>query len=182
MPAIVASRQSKLWPPPSENLTNTALRLTRSVTFSQWRSWRRTCVIQAAVKLPCVGDDPCGSVHDTLKLVSCRRWCDGQQTVAVVDACGDERMHKYGRRQPMRQRANGKSDAAVAADRSIRHWRHRHACRVTDPTICARRERERCPRRQCDPLLKSAAIVVTHTKNNFVNAILVISIISKYYK
>ena len=25
MPAIVASRQSKLWPPPSENLTNTAL-------------------------------------------------------------------------------------------------------------------------------------------------------------
>ena len=32
---------------------------------------------QAVVKLLCVGDDSCSSVHDTLELICCHLWCAG---------------------------------------------------------------------------------------------------------
>ena len=41
-----------------------------------------------------VGDNSCGSVHFTLEFVCCRLWFTGQQTVAVVDSFGDERVHQ----------------------------------------------------------------------------------------
>ena len=95
----------------------------------------------AAVKFPCIGDDSCGGVHDTLKLASCL-WCVGQQRVAVVHSFGDERVRLS------RHRVNAESDAVVAAERSTCQVFSESRClsNVRSDATRANREHERISR------------------------------------
>ena len=53
---------------------------------------------EAVVKLCCVNDNTCGSVRNTLQIVSDRLSGSSQYSIALVDTGGYERVDECGRR------------------------------------------------------------------------------------